>query len=274
MFNLQCIPFQHMAGMTIAASNRAHGAQSSMIEKETGPAAAKESGLFQSTTGRATAAVLALVALVTAVMSLLKGFNEITVEVRQIVASFSREAPVVEPALPAAPPAAPPPSAPPAAAPVPRRDTLPLPSTQEAALPKPATERATGSLFVAAPPGSDGALIGTRARRVLEQEGFALAGDRNAARLAIEIAPPTFGPARMLPSSGLSITSVAATLEATISPSTGASPSFPPQQREAVGRGDGEGAARYDALGRAADQLAERIASALRQSAANSGASP
>lgn len=232
-----------------------------MTEKDTEAQATKQPGWFQGTTNRAIAALGVLTALAAALVGLLDGVDKLVAKAQQTIAVLSGQAPTGPPSAPSTP--------------APQQNPQPASPAREATLPGRVTERhIAGPLFVAAPPGSDGALIGARARRVLEQEGFALVGDRGAAGIAIEIAPPVFGPARTLPSSGLAITSVAATLQAAITSGTGGAPAAPPQQREVVGRGDGEEAARLDAVGRAADQLSERIAAALRQNAASNGPKP
>lgn len=231
-----------------------------MSKQSTEASATKQPSRFQSSISRVTATIGVLTALTVALVGLLDGFDQLVARAQRTFAGISRQAPTA--------------SSPPPSTPAPQRNSQPAPSAQEATYPGRVAEHNAGALFVAGPPGSDGALIGARARRVLEQEGFALVGDRGAARIAIEIGPPVFGPARTLPSSGLAITSVAATLQAAITSSAGGAPAAPPQEREVVGRGDGEEEARRDAVSRATDQLSERIAAALRQSAASSTPKP
>lgn len=219
----------------------------------------KQPGRFQNAVIRVTAVVTAATALVAALAGLLDGFGGLAEKVRTILAARD------------GPPVLAPPAPNPAVSP---KEPATAPAADEAAERNRPTEHVAQTLFVAAPPGGDGEIVGARLRSVFQQEGFALAADRGAAGLVVEIAPPVFGPARTLPSSGLAITTIAATLQATVVPGTGTAPlRASPQQREVIGRGDGEEAARRDALSRAADQLSGRVVSTLRQEA-TSGAKP
>lgn len=228
-----------------------------MKDHTTSPSEAKTPGKFQHATSRATIAVAGIGALILALASVLDGFDKLVVAAQQLCSTLSRPGPTDASTPPST---TAPPQAPQSAAVV-----------QERPRPSHGAERRVGTLFVAGPPGDDGALIGVHVRRVLTQEGFSLVGDRGAANLVIEIGSPAFGTPRTLPSSGLAITGVAAVLQATISPGAGGAPVAPPQQREVMGRGDGEEAARRDAISRAADQLSERIAAVLRENSASSG---
>jgi hypothetical protein len=143
---------------------------------------------------------------------------------------------------------------PPAPPPAPRQ---PVPAPDQAAAPA-----FRGRILVVAPDTPEGPSLAAQARRVLAEEGFALAPSAEAAELRAEIAPPVFGPPRAAPPGGPALVSVDAMIEARLL-GPGA-PGAAVQRREVTGLGATEEEARRDALRRAGDQIALRLAAALR----------
>ncbi len=142
-------------------------------------------------------------------------------------------------------------------APAPPAPPQPVPAPDQAAAPA-----FQGRILVVAPDTPEGPSLAAQARRVLAEEGFALAAGPDVAELRAEIAPPIFGAPRAAPAGGPALVSVDAMIEARLL-GPGA-PGGAVQRREVTGLGATEEEARRDALRRAGDQIGLRLAAALR----------